>query len=236
MEVVAFLRNLVAHRVLLVLGALLAIGAGLALARGQTTHTGVASARMVLDTPDSQLLLPTPQGADSLGWRAALLASLMSSHPVRERIAHDVGLRPDRLVVIEPRLITPTTPTALAPRAIEASTETTARHVLTVRYDPELPIVTLEAHAPDRGGAARLAGAAIRELRAEATPPSDTPGMQKVVVEAFGKPRVAEIAHRPSRMLPVAAAVVLFGLWCAGLTLALAAAGAWRRAARLRTA
>jgi hypothetical protein len=52
--------------------------------------------------------------------------------------------------------------------------------------------------------------------------------MQKVVVEAFGKPRVAEIAHRPSRMLPVAAAVVLFGLWCAGLTLALAAAGAWR--------
>jgi hypothetical protein len=231
-ELVAILRVLWAHRILVALGAVVAIAAGLMVARGETTSVGVASTRIVLDTPDSQLLLPVTKGADSLGWRAALLANLTASQSVREDIADEVGIRPDRLVVIEPLLTTPTVRTALAPRALEAAEHTTADYVLTVRFDPELPIISVEALAPDRRAATRLAEAATGALTAAAKAPPDTRGKQGLVVNELGTPRTRAIVSGPGRAMPVAVTVVLFGFWCACVALGAGMARAWRAADR----
>ena len=54
-------------------------------------HVGVASARVLVDTPDSQVVDLNPKGADALSSRASLLANLMASSPVKTH--HRAGRR-----------------------------------------------------------------------------------------------------------------------------------------------
>jgi hypothetical protein len=232
MELVALLRLLSRRPVLVAIGALLAIGAGVWAAGGETKKTGTASTRLVLDTAKSQLIHQAPPGADTLTWRTVLLADLAGSRPLTDRIAHEVGIKRRELVVVHPELSAPVMPATLATRAAEVAAVIREKYILTVSFDELLPIISLKAEAPDRSAAVRLVDAAAGALEDTGTPARITPKIQGLVVESTGPPRSKTIIDKPQPLLGIAVAVALFGLWCAGVALIPRLLSAWRDAGR----
>jgi hypothetical protein len=235
-DLVAILRALWRGRILVCVGLLVAIGVGLQTSKGETRTVGIASTRMVVDTRPSNLVAPAPKGADSLTWRAALLANKLATDPFREAIAKDVGIPVDRLIVVQPPLKVPTVPTTLAPRALDAGESATADFVLTVRFDEELPIVTTEAHAPSAADAKRLVEASVDALLVAATPQRQWRMTQPYEVQQVATTRVREVLNGPGRIKPAAFALVTFIFWCAALVLLQGALRAWRGAGRVQPA
>ena len=77
--------------------------------------------RVALDTPKSQAVTVAKQGADTLVWRAGLLADQMASEPIIDEIASEIDVSPDQIAVVDPYLATPTVPTPVARAASEAA-------------------------------------------------------------------------------------------------------------------
>jgi hypothetical protein len=173
---------------------------------------------VVLDTPESQLVRVVPRGADSLVWRAALLAQLMTTDEARASVAARLRLPPAELAVIDAALATPVAATTLPLAAASAAAVRPEPYLLTVHADPQLPLVSIEARAPDPAAAARLARAGALELGA-AAPGADDPALQRYTVAAIGPPHVRAVATGQGRMRAIGAALAAFALWCAGVGL-----------------
>lgn len=229
MELVGILRSLLRRPILVVIGALAAIAIGVLAGGGKTEETGTASARLVMDTARSQLIYQNPSGADTLGWRAILLADLAGSRELRDRIASEVGIRRNELVVVHPELAVPAIPATLPNRAAEVAKVVSEKYILTVRFDEPLPIISLKAEAPDRGAAVSLVEAAAGALKDTGTSGVVTPDVLGLVVEDVGPVRSKAIVDRPQPLLGVAIAVVLFGFWCAAVALLPHLRGTWWR-------
>lgn len=230
MELLSLLRELWRHRILVGLGVVAATAVGLATASGGVTRSGIAEARVVLDTPRSQLVDAVAVGADTLGWRASMLADLMSSRPVRTRIAHDLHISEDSLVVVAPYLSVPAKPTALSKLGVDAAAATPEPYVLRVSrtggvpFDAPLPFISIRAQAPDRSKATRLANAATAALEQAASAPESTPDIhrneiQQFVVESVGPARAREVVTGSRALVGVAVAIVLLALWCCCIAL-----------------
>lgn len=223
MEILPIAKTLWRQRLLVALG--LALAVGLALTLGVSTSSrGVAQSRLVLDTPTSQLIHTDPVGADSLPWRASLMAHLPRAEDMRRRIAAEAGVPPAQLAVIDPTFREPEVAASLPKGAAEADAITAAPYLLTVEMTDEvLPIVTILAEAPDRRRAARLDLAAAEVLKSLAPPPdarrTGPRALQAFVVEDVGPVR-SKTLETVSYVKPVGAAVVVFGLWCVALVLA----------------
>ena len=215
MELLGILRLLSRRRLLVAIGAVVAIAIGV-LATGLTTQTsGKASARVMLDTANSQLTHGAPSGGDTLTWRSVILAYLAGSRALTDRIADQAGIRRNQLVVVYPTLEDPWRPAALPSKASEVANVVPEKYVLTVTFDELIPIISLKAEAPDRRASARLAAAAVSTLEEAATPTQVTPGIQGLAVESLGPVRSKAIVQRPQPLLGAAIALVLFGLWVA---------------------
>src|SRR4051794_22587130 len=124
-------------------------------------EVGTATARILVDTPNSQVVEISPKGSDSLGVRANLLASLMVDGVVKDAIARRAGLPPEKLIALSDAASSPT---------VAARTPTRKDLVLTTSVvinsgGNGLPIIEIEAQAPDQQGAAKLASAAVEGLR-----------------------------------------------------------------------
>jgi hypothetical protein len=169
----------------------------------------------VVDTERSELIYQAPRGHDTLPWRAQLLAYLTESGPLRKRIASQAGIPVKRLAVVEPPLAVPEIPATLASRAAKVANVIYEDHVLTVSFDELTPIISVDAAAPTREAAARLAAAASATLREAGTPASDIPGIQPLRVESLGPVQSKEIVEKPKLVFAVALALVLFCAWCA---------------------
>jgi len=231
-ELIAILRLLSRRPALVAIGAVAAITVGLFALGGETKKTGTASARLALDTAKSQLIHQAPSGADTLTWRTMLLADLAGSRPLTERVANEVGIRSNELVVVQPELTEPVLPAALPTRAATAADVISEKYVLTVRFDELLPIIALEAVAPGRGAAVRLVEAAMSALKDTGTPEESTPQIQGMVVESVGPVRSKAIIDKPQPLLGVAIAITLFGVWSAGVALMPRLLRAWHAAGR----
>lgn len=237
MELVAILRLLSRRPILVAIGAVAAIAVGVLAAGGPTEKSGTASARLVLDTAKSQLIHQAPLGGETLTWRTVLLADLAASMSVTDRIASELGIHRSELVVVQPELTVPALPTTLPTRAAKAAGVTSEEYVLTVSFDELLPIISLQAEAPNRGAAVRLVEAAAGALKETGTPAPITPvsqglsvnGIQGLAVENVGPVRSKAIIDKPQPLLGVAIALVLFGLWCAAVALLPRLLDAWRR-------
>jgi hypothetical protein len=219
MELVALARVLWRRRLLLVLGAFVALAVGLVLMRGPSTRSGVASLRIALDTRTSQLVDASGAGADSLTWRAELLADLAGSRTVVDQISRQTGVPADQLVVSAPYLSIPIIPTPLPTRALDAAAASPAPYRLSVGTDEGVPIISIEARGPDPILAARLATATADALETTVLTPGAVPKVHDVVVDRVSKPHVRELTDRPARKIAAGAAVVVFGLWCAAVGL-----------------
>lgn len=229
MELVAILRVLWRRRTLVALGAVAAAALGVAAAIGEPSRVGVASVRVALDTPRSQLIDRMPVGAESLGWRAALLADLMVSEPVKRDIAREARVAPDSLAVVEPLLAAPMVSAPLPKSAAVAAAVTPELYLLAVSVHDELPIVSLDARAPSRRAAVRLAEAAARTLRAAASSSAAGPEMQGLVAESVGPVQTTRIVDGPRRAASLGIFIFVFVLWCGAVALFPRLPAPWRR-------
>ena len=238
METVTILRELWRRRLLVVLAALVAIFVGLALTyrlslppESRQYEVGVASTRILVDTPNSQVVDVAPRGSETLGTRANLLANLMTQGKVKAAIADRAGLSPKRVLA--------SAESAGGAETGTVSAEPTAKdHVLTTRLvanaDGEpLPIIEIEAQAPSAAGAGRLAEAAVAGLdsyldsKAAVEEVSDA---RRLRVTGMGAPVVREAVRGPGRAIALGAAVFVFLAGCAAILIGSALVRGWRSA------
>src|SRR4051794_7136063 len=108
---VTILRDLWARRLWVVLFALVAILLGALVAyrpslppKSRKYEVGVASMRILVDTPDSQVVAIAGEGGGGgdLGGHTSLLAQLMAEGEAKGAIARAAGISPDNLDTVAP--------------------------------------------------------------------------------------------------------------------------------------
>jgi uncharacterized protein involved in exopolysaccharide biosynthesis len=223
MELVAILSVLWARRLVVALGAVVAIAAATFAIRGispgATTAPWVASARVLIDTADSQLVNVAPKGVGTLPTRALLIADFMASDPLKSLVANDAGVPANRLDVLVPSSRAPEVLTPLVTKAAKFATAAPDPYVLSLYADGQSSIIAIEATAPDATRASTLAGAAIGVLKSSVSS-QQAGGAQGLTVTALAPPRAAPVVgHSSRRVLAVIGSLVAFVLWCAAIVL-----------------
>jgi hypothetical protein len=221
MESVAILRVLGRHRIVVALGALLALGAGLLVIyrislappalESRTTSSAHALERVLVNTPTSLVADASARGATSIVVGTTLLGSLLASDEARTEMAKEVGLRPSEIGVIGPGAGAPVIATPLAEQALQV-TKPNQPYLITVSADPGLPILSIQANTPDSRSAARLARAATQTLATVARRSPVVGG--KVKIERVGKAAIGSTSLGAGKIKALIVAFVLFAVWC----------------------
>jgi len=217
MELVAVLRALWRFRLLVVVGCVVAGGLGYMATQGATTYQGVASTRVMLDTPTSQTLEANSLFGPSLEWRAALVGDLMASDAARDRVARGMGIPADQLYIHAPYMSVAPVAAQLPRHALEVGSASSEPYELAIQSVAKLPIITIDARAPTRAKAARLATRGAEAVKAKADEPTVPGG--KFVVEKISPVRTREISSGPRKAIAAAVAIGVLALWCAAITL-----------------
>jgi hypothetical protein len=207
-------------------------------------QAGVAGADVLVDSPNSQVVdvggIPSEdEGAaidlGGLSMRARLLASLMSSSPLKDRIARAAGIRPEMLIVVAPAgddltpRATPATTTKVKPGDRDAN-------VMRLYVDETLPIITMRVQAPTATTARRLASSALPELQQFLTSVASERSIddaRQLVVSQMGPPTAATVVKGPSKGIGFAVGILILGLWCAATLIIPWFSKTWTAAARL---
>lgn len=234
MELVTILRDLWHRRTLVACAALVALLAGIAVAyrisfppklESRKYEVGTATARILVDTPDSQVVAVAPKGSDTLGVRANLLASLMVDGVVKSAIARRAGI-PDRaLVAASSDDPTPST----GPRSNVLTTK-----VQTNTAGDQLPIIEVSTQSPTATGAARLANAAIAGLRdyLDSTAALQrVPDARRLRISGLGGAQARVSVRGPKTVFAVAAVIFVFLLLNGTILASVALVRGWRAAA-----
>ena len=89
-----------------------------------------------------------PVGADTLPWRASLLAHLLATQSCINELAGRLGVKPDQVAVVDPSFALPLVDTDTAAAAAKVNT-VVAPYVLTPSVPSDtLPIISLQSAAP----------------------------------------------------------------------------------------
>jgi len=239
METVAILRTLWRRRRLVAGVLLLAVVVGIAVGyrvslpatlRSRSYEVGVATSRIFVDTPSSQVVEVSPRGGDTLGTRAGLIASLMVDGTVKAAIARRAGLRPQQFegfsesaAESSPAVPEPT------PRSRVLMTR-----VVTNASGDELPIIQIRVQAADARQAATLAAAAVTGLRDYLDSKAAlqrVPDAKRLQVNGLGAPQARDVTRGPRRLYALIAAVVVFLAGCAAIVVGAQLARGWRAVA-----
>jgi hypothetical protein len=181
-------------------------------------QVGVASTRVLINTPSSIVADLNPAGGASLSTHAQLLGNLLSSDEVHNAIAKTAGLAPSQLT-ISPLAVggviqTPLAVTAPAP--IGASS-------VSVNADPLLPLITINATAPSPKQAAALANGSVSVLQSyiqTVAAEEGIPASRRPVITSLGSAVGLPSTSGPSKMYSAIAIVLLFGISCYVILLA----------------
>ncbi|MGZ5335933.1 MAG: hypothetical protein ACXWFV_10920, partial [Solirubrobacterales bacterium] len=239
MDAVTILREIWRCRVPVGLAAVVAILVGLVLTytvslppKSRKYEVGIASSRILVDTPSSQVVNVEPRGLETLGVRASVLANVMTEEEIKTIIATDAGLNPSELVAgveFEGAL----------PADLSRAVGNPEAHLLTARTPTDqdnvpLPIIEIEAQAPDSAAAVRLADAAVAGLGgylASKAANESVPATRRLQVNGLGAPQVRQDIRGPKRVVALGVAVFVFLCGCAGILVLSALAPGWRLSA-----
>jgi hypothetical protein len=235
---VAILRELWRYRATVAAFALLAlliallVGFRATLPPESRSHTvGRATARILVDTPASQVIEVAPTGSEALGPRAGLLASLMVEGEIKAGIARRAGLRPEQLVAVAPVSAGSDPIGGSVPDDPHASVLTL--HVATNDAGAQLPIIDVETRAPDTVRAAALANAAVTGLASyldSQAAAERVPDARRLQLRRLGRAQAVELTLGPGMPIALAVGVLIFSAECALLLLVVGLARGWRTA------
>jgi hypothetical protein len=241
MELVAVLRVLWRFRLLVVVAALLATLIGFSMAyrigfppklESRQYHVAIGSTMALVDTPSSQVVdLGGDTGASiqTLAARASLLASLITSSPLKDEIASRAGVAPTKLIAVSPASGPPGS-------GVNAPEANVLKASIPNLESGEIPIIQVSTQAPDPAVAARLANQAIAVLQAHLASVAGVdkvPDARRMVVRQLGPARFSTQSRGPGRMLAIVAALFVFAFGCATILGVYALVRGWRRAAEL---
>jgi hypothetical protein len=242
MELIAILRVLWRHRVLVVAAALLAVIAGSSIAyrlgvppESRQYSVGLGEATALVDTPSSQVVDlggETSPDIRTLSGRATLLASLMTSSPIKDEIAKRAGADPEKLIAIPPPSDVGITD-ASAAAALENPEAIMLKARVPTLESGEIPIIAVETQAPDAAMAAKLADesiAALKDHLQSVAGVDEVPDARRVVVTALGPARANAVQRGPKPTLAIVAALFVFGLGCTAIVGVSALVSGWRQA------
>lgn len=197
-------------------------------------EVGVASVRILVDTPSSQVVQVAPKGSDTLGTRADLLASVMIDGAVKSDIATRSGLKATQLIGVTDAA---TQPSAAGPAPVSTPSNPNAyvlrTQVLTDSAGDELPIIEVDAQAPSAASASRLASSAVTGLRAYL---DSTATLQRIAqpnrvqLIGLGAPQASTEVRGSSRAIGLVIAILVFVLGCGGILAVVALVRGWRAA------
>lgn len=180
-------------------------------------HVGVATTRILVDTPSSQVVAVSPRGSDTLGIRANLMASLMVDGVIKGLIAKHAGIAPNQLVGVAENADDGSHPADPPPGKAVNVLRTS---VLQDNDGNQLPIIQIQTQAADAPHAARLANAAVEGLRtylASQAAVEQVPDARRLSVDGLGAAPASEVARGPSLVVALGLAIFLFTVGCAVL-------------------
>lgn len=228
MELIAVFRLLWQRRLLVVVGAVLAVGAALVLGPSPTPTRGFAATRVLLDTSRSQLAADAPFGADTLAWRATLAAQTLATDGNRRTIAAGAGIPPAQFDVTDLELTSPTIAASLPRAAVKAAYSAAKPFAIDVHTDDVVPFISISATAPDRRSAVKLAEATVGALESYVSAPANSERLA-LEVRTVAPVDSGAIPGGQGRKKMAALAMVLFCMWIAGVVLMPMALDALRR-------
>ena len=156
----------------------------------------------------------------------------MATDATQKRLAQSLHVRPDEVAVVDPALELPIVPASIPTAASDAAGITVAPYVLTLTLtNPTLPTIAIEAAAPDRAGARRLAAAAVDILESQSSTSAArysskilTGGgvalkRQQFVVQQVAPIRAKLVTERVISPKQIGPPLLLLVLWTAGVLL-----------------
>jgi hypothetical protein len=194
----------------------------------------IASERLLIDTPQSQVLEVAPAGSATLGTRASVFANLLVVGELKNKIAQRAGLAPNKLIG--------STDAGGGPGGAADSTKTKPTtpqlrtSVLLSTDQVQLPIIKIEAQAPSPALAARISSASTDIISKYVQDKAESEGVtadKRLNIRSLGAPQVAEEKRGPGHALAFVAALLIFGLGCAAIVLVPSFMSAWRLSAPL---
>jgi hypothetical protein len=230
MDLITTLRALWRGRLLVVLGTLVAVAAGVVVAYRVTPgvppklesrqyHVALGTVNVLVDTPDSQVIDLDPSGADAVGTRATLLASIISTSPIKDAIAQRVGIPTDELVVIGPQAGAGSTPSASGTKAAVSANGRKA-NIISIRTDETLPVISIDTQSPTEQGAVRLAegaAAGLQDYLATVVKTQRVPEKRRLVLRTLGTPEVGVSVRGPRKAYGIGLALFLLITFCAAI-------------------
>jgi hypothetical protein len=246
MEAVTILRELWRRRVLVALVAFAAVLVGFVLAyrvgfppEPRKYEVGLATARVLVDTPQSQVIRVDPKGSDTLGLRASVLANLMVEGEAKDAIARRAGLKPKKLKAVSASATTVDESSSEPQPVSTAFPDDPDVHMIRTRVitnpdGEQLPIIETDVQAPNAASATKLANATVTGLTdyldKRAAADEDVDERRRLRVSGLGSAQATVAARGPGRAVAVAAAIVIFLAGCAIILLVSALARSWRAA------
>jgi hypothetical protein len=225
MELLVLLRLLWARRLLVGVGALLSLGAGFLMLQAPASDapatTFVATGRVLVDTPESQLVNVNPRSSETLAMRAILFADLLAAADIRADLARHAGIAEAELDVLGPSTrAEPPVSSFLVTKAAPLRETSTRPYVLRVYANGLTPMIAVEGSATDPATATALVEAAVRELRAQAAPGGQRPDHGfEIELVGTGEPEAIQAGSR-RRVFAAAAVPAVFGAWCVAIVMA----------------
>jgi hypothetical protein len=247
MELMLVARQLWRRKWLLLAGFIVAIAAAFAKGGDAPTSSGLAWTHVILDTPKSQIVDSAPDAASSLPWRATLMTHLMTSDDVRATLASRLQVEPDQVRVIDPTQALARVPASVPAAAAESAAINGSPYVLTAYLQNEsLPMITLEAAAPDLDGAKRLIAAGVAYLGTQAsekgtyTSPILTGAgkneLEPFTVQQTAPARAQLVVSDKGPVTAIGVAVFIFLFWTSAVLVVPPLVGLLRGTARVRPA
>jgi hypothetical protein len=200
---------------------------------GRQYDIGLASTKVFVDSPMSQISNVGAETAEigsandirGLMTRAQLLASLMSTGPLKERISTQAGVLPKQLTVVAP------TGFGTAGNESAGSTADRRMSVLDLSVDEKLPVIIMNARATDAATAKRVAGAAVDALRHHvdtAAQAAGVPASRRLVVSPITPLASETVVVGPRKLYGVAVFCVMLALWGVAIVMIPRLAEYWR--------
>jgi hypothetical protein len=180
----------------------------------------LGTVNVLVDTPDSQVIDLSPSGADAVGTRASLLASLISTSPIKSAIAARVGIPADRLVVLGPQAGGGAAPPTGAAAAVTKNGRDAK--IISIRTDSSLPVISIDTQGQTGEEATRLAdgaAAGLQDYLKTVVKSQKVPRSRRLVLRQLGAPEIGISVRGPRKAYGAVLAIFLLTLSCAAIVI-----------------